>query len=473
MGVDEELSRAGRELVSRSAAAQTPEGLRRLDRRRRTTRTAIPVAAAMLAAVMLWAGGDAGESSIDAVDQPTSSTGDVDESQVRIESGRGPTTVVTADGSTLVTFDGEDLVPGEDDLALAVMSELLGTGTGAGSSAAAALAAAGLRELPNDAVAQLADAGLVITTTIDAEAQEAASAAVEAAALPAGLTAALWSIDPDDGSTLAVSGPGAVIRLPAGGAVRPAMMAGVLEAGVTAEERLANPAALTVAIEGTGTSWEVANIGGQATDPVTMGEALAMSANTPWAGLFADGRTGEAVYADVADRFGFEGLVPALPSTVLGVFDTDLVEVVRMTAVFASDGSRPDVHLIERIETTDDGVLFDRSRSGVPESEPVVSVATRDAVRAAMADAVCCGTATRSQLAGDVEQIGSSGSVQGMPNSWFTGSTPAVTTVVWVGGMEPTTERIDPPLTGNGTPAEIWADYTGSVAANDQSGFPR
>jgi membrane peptidoglycan carboxypeptidase len=118
-------------------------------------------------------------------------------------------------------------------------------------------------------------------------------------------------------------------------------------------------------------------------------------------------------------------------------------------------------------------VLFDRIRLGVPESEPIVSAATRDAVRAAMADAVCCGTATRSQLAGDVEQIGTSGSVQDMPNAWFTGSTPAVTTVVWVGGMEPTTERVDPPLTGNGTPAEIWADYTGAVAANDQSSFPR
>lgn len=90
-----------------------------------------------------------------------------------------------------------------------------------------------------------------------------------------------------------------------------------------------------------------------------------------------------------------------------------------------------------------------------------------------MTEAVCCGTAIGAQLGGDVEQIGATGTGQ-TANAWFTGSTPALTTAVWVGSMEPTMGTIDEdPLTGGGVPASIWAEYTGSVTDDEPKAFPR
>lgn len=470
MGVDEELRRAGRDLVDRSTARQTPSGLRRVHERRRRTRLVIPGAAVLVAGAMLWPGGD-GESSVDSVDMPTSSTAPAEETSARIESGQGPTTVVAADGTPLSTLDGKELVPGEGDLAMAVMNEVRGVDTGWDSSASVALAAAGLTDRPDDVLAQMGDAGLIIETTIDMQAQTAAIESIDAAALGPELSAAMWSIDPTDGATVALAGPTALVDRQAGGAIRPAMMAVALESGVAADERLANPASLTIPVEGAG--WEVRNFGGQGSDPVTLGEALAIEANTPWIGLVADGRIDEAFFADVAERFGLRIIDPAMPSMVLGVFNTDLSEVAAMTAVFATDGSKPDVHLINRISNREGVVLFDRTALPTGKSAPIVEPATRDAVRAAMADVVCCGTGTAAKLGGAVEQIGKTGTIPDAASAWFTGSTPALTTAVWVGGLDQMPIQTDPPLSGGGEPASIWADYTEAVGADDPGTFPR
>lgn len=476
MGVDDELRRASRDLVDRSGKRQTPDGLRRLHRRRRTTKVALPVVAVTLAAgLILWPGADPKESSVDTIDSPAPSAVPGDEEPARIEAGHGPTRVLAADGTPIATIEGDDLIPGEDDLALAIVNELLGIGTGAGSSASQAMAAAGLADRLDEASVQLGDAGLVIETTIGTEAQAAANAAIVQAGLPEELDTALWSIDPLSGATRAVVGPAAIVRRQAGGAIRPAMMAVALENGVAVDERLDNPPALTVELGADwgmqNFRWEPQNFGGQGSAPVTLGEALAVEANTPWAGLLVDGRIDEAFYADVAERFRFNGLDPTVPAMVLGVFEVDAAELARMTAVFASDGSMPDVHMITAVRDSDDRILFERSPGA---ALPVVEPATRDAVRNAMANAVCCGTATGAQLDTGVDQIGKTGTIPDTASAWFTGATPTLATAVWVGAMDPMIARVgSEPLTGGGVPASIWADYTRAVTGDAPETFPR
>ena len=232
-------------------------------------------------------------------------------------------------------------------------------------------------------------------------------------------------------------------------------MAGALESGVGVEEQLPAPSEYTVG--GGEPAWVVGNYGGVELGSVTMGEALAASANTPWAALFDQGRLDPGRVAALAERLGIpqDRSRPALPASLLGVDDVHPVDLASAYASFAMAGEAVDAHTITRILDADGNVVYDadtRPRQTGPALDPDIAVTVREAMEQAM----CCGASDRAALEDDIAQFGHAGTTQHGASAWYAGSTPALTTVVWTGHAGPVPDR---PLLTGGDAAPIWNAY--------------
>jgi len=442
MSLDDDLARSGRAIASAAAAASGPPGAGRLRARRRRARllagTALVLVACAGAAAVVQAR-DQGRTVIEPSDQTPST---------RIEAGHGASRLITAEGSSLGSLPAVAPDGTGDPVVGQVAGELLDDPV-----VADRLADLGVTGDRGARAALLADAGLVVETTIRPDALDAARASV-------GAGGALASIDPSTGEIVALAGPVGTAEGEAGTLYLPFDMAAALAAGVGPGEQIPAPGEFTTDRSTiAGRPWHVSNIDRQDLGTVTVAEAVAQSAYTPWVALFDQGRLDPAAAVDIAGRLGITPPPPeqVIPASLLGVDMVEPVALAEAYATFATAGRRPDVHVVGRILAADGTVLYDAaSRPALP--GPALDPGIAVQVRNALEQGICCGSGTEAALGGDVAQLGQSGSTQGDRDAWFAGSTPDLTTVVWTAG--------------GGLPAQVWRSYTEQAADPTGQEFP-
>lgn len=454
MTLDEELRRSGRALAEAvGPGGTTAAGLQRRRRRGRVIGGAALLSIITVVGIAIAAPSGDDAVRVDIVDEPD---------LPRIQGGSGRTVLKSAEGESIGSLAAAPPDP-NDPVASRVRDELLDD-----QVVAARLADLGVIGSRDARAAMLADAGLIVETTIRAKALAAAADATEG--LPSDHAASvLVAVDPATGEIVALSGPATIVRRSAGSAYTPIVMAAALAAGVSSDEKIPAPEQFT---SGGPQPWTVVNFGSEDLGTLTLAEALAQSANTPWAVLLDDGRFQLEDVTDAAERLGVPVAPeqPVVPAMVLGVLEMSPFELVRAYATFANSGHPVDLHAVRRVLNADGQVLYNaatRPNLDEPALDPAVAVQVRDA----MADVICCGTGTEAALDDGTPQFGKTGTSSTQADAWFVGSTPALTTVVWIGSRDPV-EPI-PGLTGGGPPARVWKGFMErDIAPVDREEYP-
>lgn len=300
------------------------------------------------------------------------------------------------------------------------------------------------------------DDDLVVKTTLDLKAQNAA-----AAALAAGLGR--------DGGRGAI-GQGAVVALGLDGAVR-AMVGGrdyqassfnraanglrqpgsafklfvylaALEAGLTPDSvELDGP----VDIGG----YRPANHNGGYAGPVTLAQAFAQSINTVAVKLLA--RVGAGAVVEMAQRLGITSPIPRNASIALGSAEVSPVELAAAYAVVGNGGFEVFPYGIVEVRNGAGTVLYSRQAS--PPERLI-----RERIDWQMVDLLrlVIGQGTGKAANPGRPAAGKTGTSQNYRNAWFVGFTGELAAAVWLGNDDMAPMKT---VTGGAAPARIWASF--------------
>lgn len=163
---------------------------------------------------------------------------------------------------------------------------------------------------------------------------------------------------------------------------------------------------------------------------LTLREALIRSSNRAAAHLGTE--VGLDRLAEVARPAGFDGGIPAVPSSAIGAFDASLLEMTSAYAALGNGGLRLEPYLVERVVDPDGGTLWERDSAATPERvlDEAVAFVVLDAMRAV----VDRGTGTAVRGAGYRRPAaGKTGTTNDGRDAWFVGLTPDLAAGVWVG----------------------------------------
>ncbi|HVL50988.1 MAG TPA: transglycosylase domain-containing protein, partial [Actinomycetota bacterium] len=302
--------------------------------------------------------------------------------------------------------------------------------------------------------------GLVVHTTLDPQAQEAAEATI-ANALPDDKDpyAALASIDPETGYVLAVVGGRDYSderfnialqgRRQPGSAFKPFVLVAALEKGIPASAGYRAPG--RICLKG----WKptcVSNYGGSGFGYQNLEQATVNSVNTVYAQLVLE--VGPENVVEVARRMGIPGpewmpprsgcrpspedscrtRLQPLPAVALGTEEVTPLELASAYATLAAGGVYREPKLVSRVQDADGSVL----EEGPSEPQQVISAEVAETVTRILSRAITSGTGTRANFGRPA--AGKTGTAQDYSNAWFSGYTPGLSTAIWVGhrnGNEP------------------------------------
>jgi penicillin-binding protein 1A len=199
-----------------------------------------------------------------------------------------------------------------------------------------------------------------------------------------------------------------------------------------------------------------------APDTISMGtttitSALALSSNCGFV------RLGQVVgidnVIDLARRLGVRGDLDEVISLPLGPGSVSPLEMASAYATFANDGVRNEPYLVERIEDREGRILYQHQAA----SERVVEVEEARLVNEVLLTAVESGTGTRAQIEGGQPAAGKTGTTNDSTDIWFVGSTPQLSTAVWIGAPADSiplgSNALLEGATGGRFPAETWGRY--------------
>lgn len=298
---------------------------------------------------------------------------------------------------------------------------------------------------------------LVVVTTIDADLQRAAHAAVTSGLEGAGAQldagqAALIAMDLDGAVRAMVGGTDYLdsqfnratqaLRQP-GSAFKPVVFAAALEAGYDPASTFEDE---PVDIEG----WTPENFGGGYRGRITLEDALKRSINTVAAQLGQ--ALGAQTIVEMARRLGIDRDLAAHPSIALGAEEVTLQELTTAYLVFANDGRVREPFLVSEIRTSRGTVLYRRETR---ERAPALLREHARAMSTMLQAVVRDGTGQRAQLARH-RAAGKTGTSQNSRDAWFIGYTAHLAAGVWVGNDDDTAMAN---VTGGGLPAMIWNDF--------------
>lgn len=335
------------------------------------------------------------------------------------------------------------------------------------------------RQLARDySAADLARAGLVVFTTLDPMAQQAAEQALEqgirrleSQGLGSKLEGAVVVTHPHTGEVLAAVGGRRLrfdgfnraigARRPIGSLVKPFVYLTAAETGRYSLASTVQDVPVTVRLDN-GEAWTPRNFSGRPHGPVSMMRALAESMN------LAAVNTGLDVGVDlVAHRLGEltgrEDLA-ANPSLLLGAVDYTPLEVAELYGILATGGFRTPLRAV--LEVSDpDGRALERYRLRV---RAAADLSATDQVVQAMEQAFVRGTARSANLPGGLRAAGKTGTTDGGRDSWFAGFTGDRLAVVWLGRDDNAETR----LTGATGALRVWADLVSSMPVASLSPQP-
>ena len=318
-------------------------------------------------------------------------------------------------------------------------------------------AAAMARAFADSVLGDRGPGDLVIATTFDLRAQQAAQRAVRGAGRA---EAALVALDPHTGELRAVAGgtrylPGGfnralhALRQP-GSAFKPFVYAAAIEAGYTTATTVEDE---PVEVQAGRTTWRPANASGHYLGRVTLRHALARSANAATVRVSQD--VGPRNVVETARRLGIRSPLEAVPAVALGSFEVTPIELAAAYAPFANGGRAVTPGFVERIEDAGGRVLWQ-----APPVEPREVLDPRDAflVHSMLESAVAEGTGWVVRARGvAVPLAGKTGTTNDNVDAWFVGYTPTLVAAVWVGhdDRKPLGSR----GSGSGIAAPLWADF--------------
>lgn len=194
------------------------------------------------------------------------------------------------------------------------------------------------------------------------------------------------------------------------------------------------------------------------------------------------------------EKFGFpKSRLPRALSLALGTAQFTPLEIATGYAVFANGGYKVNAHILDRIEDTQDRVLYkannpiacpecslllatnldptlkqnkiDRMIHLAPSDEPaipapkVIEPQTAYIMTSILQDAVQTGTAQRAKQLGRKDLAGKTGTTNNKLDAWFSGFNQSLVTTVWVGFDEPRSLK----EYGSQVALPIWMKFMGTA----------
>jgi len=313
--------------------------------------------------------------------------------------------------------------------------------------------------------------GFRVYTTINLRLQQIARDAVhKILPSPDGPQAALVSINPSDGSVLAMVGGrnfhisqynlATARERQTGSAFKPFVLATALREGISP---LTTYTSKPVSIFLGNRYWSVHNYEGEYLGPIDLVKAIAVSDNSVFSQLTRD--VGPSNVVQTAHAAGITGPLQGYFAIGLGVEPVSVLEMARAYATFANDGNRVDgtvfgdePRVVTKIENDGHQVVY----ANVPKNTRALPPDVDALLTQLLEGVVTGGTGTAAALPGRAV-AGKTGTTENYGDAWFCGYTPQLVTCVWVGypdRLRPMlTEFHGGPVVGGSYPAEIWKAF--------------
>jgi peptidoglycan glycosyltransferase len=311
---------------------------------------------------------------------------------------------------------------------------------------------------------ELSQAGLRITTTIDPQQQREAVDAAHAglAGQPVNLRSAMVAVDPRTGGILAYYGGDngngldyARVRRLAGSTFKPfVVLAGLQQTP---------PIGLGEVFDGAARPG-LRNAEGAECARCDLKQAMTVSNNVVFATLAR--RVGPQRVADAARAAGITApLDDPTEGIALGNKEVSTLELASAYATLAGGGVWHPPHLVSRVVTADDRVLYEASPDGERRfSEQVARNVTEAMLGVAENDGLGLGRRPVAAKTGTVQSR-----FAGENNdAWMAGFTPQLASAVWMG-----TDRNSPirtatgdPISGRTLPGEVWQGFMSTALRN-------
>lgn len=336
--------------------------------------------------------------------------------------------------------------------------------------------------------------GLVVTTTIDPQAQRAAEKAVAKYldGQDPDMRAAVVSIDPHNGAVRAYYGGDnangfdfAQAGLQTGSSFKVFALVAALEQGIGLGYQV-DSSPLTV------DGIKITNVEGEGCGTCNIAEALKMSLNTSYYRLMLKLNGGPQAVADAAHQAGIASSFPGVAHTlsedgkggppnngiVLGQYQTRVIDMASAYATLAASGIYHPPHFVQKVVSANGQVLFDASTADNTGDQRIPK-AVADNVTAAMEP--IAGYSRGHNLAGGRDSAAKTGTTQfgdttANKDAWMVGYTPSLSTAVWVGtvkGDEPLVTASGAAIYGSGLPSDIWkATMDGALKGTSNETFP-
>ncbi len=206
-----------------------------------------------------------------------------------------------------------------------------------------------------------------------------------------------------------------------------------------------------------GQVWTPENYEGRYLGDVTVRRALEMSLNAATARIAFE--IGLPRVRDTAEQLGISGLLPTVPSMVLGSLEMTPLAVAETYAVLASQGQRTPARAVKQVADEHDQLLEGRPLAIASVVSPQVSYL----VTHLLEGVVERGTGRGVRLAGfTAPAAGKTGTTNDYGDAWFAGYTPDVVAIVWVGFDR----RESLGLSGARAALPIWTEFMKRATAN-------
>lgn len=182
---------------------------------------------------------------------------------------------------------------------------------------------------------------------------------------------------------------------------------------------------------------------------VTFREALARSLNS--AAVRVQENVGRAYVRETAQRMGWPDALAPGPSLALGVDAISPLALAGAYVPFANGGLRVKTHVIDRIETADGALVYQRPGSILGEAAPPGAIAQANDMLESVTE---WGTGRAAAVPG-YRVAGKTGTSQDSRDAWFAGHAGGLVGVVWIGRDD--NQPMDD-MTGGRAPAIVWRE---------------
>lgn len=201
-------------------------------------------------------------------------------------------------------------------------------------------------------------------------------------------------------------------------------------------------------------NWKPDNYDRKFRGPVPYYYALKESLNSPTAQVAYKTQLSNIV--PVLKKAGFESDIPMIPAISLGASEHTPFEVLQAYQTLARLGSYKKLSFLNRIEDETGSIIFDEATENQLMPEQVLDQNKLAVLLGMMKQTLQTGTAkSLSSLPFSTISAGKTGTTTQGRDVWFSGFTPNITTVVWIGFDQ----NLPTSLTGASGAVPIWSNY--------------